>query len=216
MSGMRRLVLLRHARTAAVHGAAFPAAGEPLDALGERQAAALAGAVAAAGWARDAVACSPLPRARRTAELLGLGDAAPDDGLREADFGAWAGRSLADVAAREPDAVHAWMTDPDAAPHGGESLRGLLDRVGAWLGAEAARDGRLLAVTHGGVLKAAVVCALDAPPAAFWRVDAAPLHAVVLHAHDGRWTVAATNATPPSAAGAHGTPATAARTGVAA
>lgn len=86
------------------------------------------------------------------------------------------------------------MTDPAARPHGGESLSALLARVGGWLDAQAALDGRAIAVTHAGVVKAALVYALDAPPAAFWRVDVAPLALTELHAHDGRWTVARVNA----------------------
>jgi broad specificity phosphatase PhoE len=70
----------------------------------------------------------------------------------------------------------------------------LLERVGGWLDGQAARDGRTIAVTHGGVVKAAVVHALAAPPDAFWRVDVAPLALTELHAHDGRWTVARVNA----------------------
>jgi hypothetical protein len=56
------------------------------------------------------------------------------------------------------------------------------------------RSGAAVAVTHGGVIKAAVVNALGAEPAAFWRVDASPLHVTVLHGRDGRWTVACVNA----------------------
>ncbi len=55
------------------------------------------------------------------------------------------------------------MTDPDAAPHGGESLTGLLARVRGWLAEQAALDGTAIAITHGGVVKAAVTIALDAP-----------------------------------------------------
>ena len=85
------------------------------------------------------------------------------------------------------------MTDPDAAPHGGESLTALLARVRAWLEEQAALDGTAIAITHGGVVKAAVVAALDAPPSAFWRVDVSPLAITELHAHDGRWTVTRVN-----------------------
>lgn len=190
---MRRLVLLRHARTAAIRAAAFPADDEPLDDAGARDASALAEVVRAAGWARDGAACSPLPRAVATAGLLGL-DAVPDPGLREADFGAWAGRTLVDVVADDPDASARWMADPEAAPHGGEALRAFVARVGAWLDEQAAGGGRTLAITHGGVVKAAVVHALGAPLDAFWRVDVAPLHATELHAHDGRWTLSRVNA----------------------
>jgi broad specificity phosphatase PhoE len=88
------------------------------------------------------------------------------------------------------------MRDPAAAPHGGESLLALLGRVGCWLDAHARDGGRVLAVTHAGPVRAAVVHALGAPPDAFWRLDVAPLSRTVLHAHDGRWTVRTLNLPP--------------------
>lgn len=191
---MRRLVLVRHARTPAVRGAAFPADDDRLDPVGRRAARAAATTVTRGGWGRDEVLCSPLVRAVETAALLGLIGATEEGALREAEFGAWAGQSLAAVAAADPDGVTAWMTDADAAPHGGESLRAVVARVGGWLDEQAGRDGRSMAVTHGGIVKAAVVHALRAPLDAFWRVDAAPLGVTELHAHGGRWTLAFTNA----------------------
>jgi broad specificity phosphatase PhoE len=113
--------------------------------------------------------------------------------LAECDFGSWAGRTLKELAESAPDDVQAWMTDADAAPHGGESLSALLARVRAWLDGQAALDGTAIAVTHGGVISAAVVIALDAPPSAIWRVDVSPLSITELHAHDGRWTVTRMN-----------------------
>lgn len=191
---MRRLVLVRHARTAAVHGAAFPAVDDRLDPVGRRAARGAAAAVAREGWDRDGALSSPLVRAVETAALLGLTDVAVEPSLREADFGSWSGRSLATVAEADPDAVTAWMTDVAATPHGGESLRAVADRVASWLAGQAVLEGRCLAVTHGGIVKAAVIAALGAPLDAFWRVDAAPLGVTELHAHDGRWTVARMNA----------------------
>jgi broad specificity phosphatase PhoE len=70
--------------------------------------------------------------------------------------------------------------------------------VGAWLDAQAGQAGRAIAVTHAGVVKAAVVHALGAPAAAFWRVDVAPLAVTELHAHDGRWTLTRVNAEVPA------------------
>ena len=181
-------MLLRHARTSAVRRAAFPV-DEPLDDSGRSAASALAGSFAA-----TAVLCSPTRRTRETCAALALDmPIVEDDALSECDFGAWAGRSLAEVHEEDPDGVAAWMTDPDAAPHGGESLRVFCGRVGAWLDRQAAQDGQALAVTHGGVVKAAVVHAIGAPVDACWRLDVAPLRATELHAHDGRWTVSRVN-----------------------
>lgn len=185
---MRRLVLVRHARTSAVLRAAFPV-DEPLDEAGRAAAAALAGS-----FPGDLLS-SPLRRARETCAAVAPGaPVAEDEALRECDFGTWAGRSLADVHADDPAGVEAWMTDIDASPHGGESLRAFAARVGTWLDGQAALDGRAVAVTHGGVVKAAVVHAMGAPVEACWRVDVAPLRATELHAHDGRWTVSRVNA----------------------
>jgi broad specificity phosphatase PhoE len=185
---VRRLLLLRHAPTAATRGAAFPA-DEPLDERGRAAAALLAATLPS----RRAALSSPALRCRETAAAAGLEELAIEPDLVECDFGAWTGRTLADVHAAEPDAAIAWMTDPDAAPHGGESLTAFAGRVGGWLDAQAAEDGCAVAITHGGVVKAALVHALGAPPAAFWRIDAAPLAITELHARDGRWTVTRVN-----------------------
>jgi broad specificity phosphatase PhoE len=182
---MRRLLLVRHASTAAVRAAAF-GADEELDTSG-REAAARLGA----RLPRGEVLISPARRAAETAAGLTVERVEP--ALAECDFGAWAGRPLSEVAEADPAAVHAWMTDPDAAPHGGESLTALLTRVRAWLEEQAAQEGTAIAITHGGVVKAAVVHALSAPPSAFWRVDVSPLSITELHAHDGRWTVTRVN-----------------------
>jgi broad specificity phosphatase PhoE len=186
--GVRRLLLVRHAPTSATRAAGFPL-DEPLDARGHDEAAALAGALPA----RCEAFCSPALRCRETAAAAGFGEPLLVGALAECDFGTWAGRTLADVAAAVPADVGAWMEDPDARPHGGESLSTFAARVAGWLDGEAARGGSAVAFTHGGVVKAALVHALGAPLSAFWRIDVAPLSLTELHAHDGRWTVARVN-----------------------
>jgi broad specificity phosphatase PhoE len=183
MNGTTRLILVRHASTEAVRRGAFPL-DEPLDGHGAADAAAASAALPRVNEAW----CGPSTRTRQTAHALGL-DARVDAALDECDFGHWSGRLLADLHAENPDAVAAWMGDPTAAPHGGESIVDLLDRVSAWLSARAGRDGRTLAVTHAGFIRAAIVVALGAPAQAFWRVDIAPLSQTVLHERDGHWTL---------------------------
>jgi broad specificity phosphatase PhoE len=187
---VRTLLLVRHAPTSATRASAFPA-DEPLDERGREQAAALAAGLPS----RATIITSPARRCRETAEAAGL-EAGVDEAIGECDFGAWSGRSLADVNDDEPDAVRSWMLDPDAAPHGGESLSVFCTRISRWLDAQAEGDGRVVAITHGEVIKAAVVHALGAPVPAFWRVDASPLAFTELHAHGGRWTVTRLNCTP--------------------
>ena len=187
---MRTLLLVRHAPTSATRASAFPA-DEPLDERGREQAAALAAGLPG----RAAIITSPARRCRETAEAAGL-EAEIDEGIGECDFGTWSGRTLADVNDGEPDGVRTWMLDPDSAPHGGESLRTFCTRIARWLDAQAEQDGRVVAITHGEVIKAAVVHALDAPVLAFWRIDASPLAFTELHAHGGRWTVTRLNCAP--------------------
>jgi broad specificity phosphatase PhoE len=181
---MRRLLLVRHAPTEATRATAFPL-DEPLDDRGRAAAAELAARLPD-GYS---AVSSPALRCRQTAEAAGL-HASEDDALSECDFGSWAGRSLADI---DPAGARAWMTDPDATPHGGESLTAFSARVAAWLDGQANEDGRTVAVTHGGVVRGALVHALGAPLSAFWQLDVAPLAVTELHAHDGRWTIARVN-----------------------
>jgi broad specificity phosphatase PhoE len=182
---VRRLLLARHAPTGATRTFAFPA-DEPLDERGEAAAAALGAALPA----RAEILSSPSLRCLQTVEAAGLDAPSVQDELRECDFGSWAGRALPELGEAE---TAAWMTDPDAKPHGGESLRAFAARVAAWLDGQAELDGTAVAITHGGVVKAALVRALDAPIDSFWRVDVTPLAITELHAHDGRWTVTRVN-----------------------
>ncbi|MGD0431049.1 MAG: histidine phosphatase family protein [Acetobacteraceae bacterium] len=182
-----RLLMVSHASTDAVRDAAFPL-DEPLDTGGEAKARALAASLRRV----DAAWSSPALRARQTAVALGL-DAATDPVLRDIDLGRWAGQSFDAVRSSEPDAVEKWITNTDAAPHGGESIADLLGRVGPWLEAlraqEGRQEGRIVAVSHPAVIRAAVILAIDAKPTAFWRIDIAPLCRVSLRGTHAGWTL---------------------------
>ena len=93
------------------------------------------------------------------------------------------------MSAEEPEALARWLSDPEAAPHGGESVRAVCDRVGSWLEAVARDEGRTVAVAEPEIVRAAVVRALRAPESAFWRTDVPPLSAVELSGRAGRWNV---------------------------
>ncbi|MFE9257609.1 histidine phosphatase family protein [Streptomyces sp. NPDC006879] len=132
---------------------------------------------------------SPSSRCRDTALALRL-DGREAAHLRDLDLGRWQGRTLEEVAAQEPEAVAGWLSDPTAAPHGGEPLNALLDRAGAWLAqVAAAGSSPVLAVMEPAVVRAAVVHALELPPQAFWRIDARPLTVTELSGHAGRWNL---------------------------
>ena len=125
----------------------------------------------------------PGQAARETAGALGI-EALVTAELREIGYGAWAGRSIEELG---PEAVAAWMGDPGATPHGGESVAEAVARMEVWMAGLAA--GRVLAVVPASLARAAVVVALGASAGAFWRVDVAPLGRVVLSGLGGRWNL---------------------------
>jgi broad specificity phosphatase PhoE len=178
-----RLTLISHAATAAVRAAAFPR-DESIEAAGRSEALALADRfrTVSTAWV------SPGARTVETAAALGL-DATIDAALSDLDFGRWAGRTFSDVEAAEPEAMAQWLAEPAAAPHGGESLGVLMARIAKWLDFAAEQRGRIAAVTHPAVIRAAIVIAIEAGPAAFWRIDIAPLTLVELRSNGRRWTL---------------------------
>ncbi|MEW1718394.1 histidine phosphatase family protein [Streptomyces sp. NPDC093109] len=139
---------------------------------------------------------APTRRCHRTAQALGL-TTAPLDALAPCAMGRWQGRTLDEVAAAEPESVAAWLSDPDAAPHGGESLRDFHTRVAHWLDTAGAAHGddatgtggRLVVVAEPDFIRAATVHALGAPPQTFWRLDVRPLSVTELSGRNGRWNL---------------------------
>ncbi|MGW0815134.1 histidine phosphatase family protein [Streptomyces viridiviolaceus] len=133
--------------------------------------------------------CSPTPRSRATGDALGYAPLA-QLALRECDMGRWRGLTLGEAMAREPEAVDAWLADPRSAPHGGESLLGLITRVGGWLDTRpVGADGRIVAVAEPSVIRAALVYALKAPPATYWNLDVRPLSTTTVTGRAGRWNL---------------------------
>jgi broad specificity phosphatase PhoE len=83
----------------------------PLDEVGRRQAEELA--ETAAGYGFAALWCSPLERARETAEVVGrrIGlEPRPDARFAETDCGDWTGRLFAEVQAEDPAGFDAWTS----------------------------------------------------------------------------------------------------------
>ena len=140
---------------------------------------------------------SPELRAAQTAEALGM-KATIEPLLRECDYGRWSGGSFDAVQAKEPDAIDHWMSDPDAAPHGGEAIATMIGRVATWLEAQHATSGRVVAFTHASIIRASLVCALGADTRCFWRIDVAPLSMMSLSGHNGRWNLSSLGPLVPS------------------
>lgn len=123
---------------------------------------------------------TPLKRTQMTAAALieaGLADprAVPGPGIAiepdliEQHLGAWQGVRYDELAARHGDEWHRfWLAPAHETPPGGESFVALTRRVhAAILRLSARHRGRdILAVTHGGTIRAALALALDLAPEA--------------------------------------------------
>ncbi|MFF0085453.1 histidine phosphatase family protein [Streptomyces canus] len=160
-------------------------ADDPLDGRALCRAEAAAGILPQTGT----IFTAPSLRCTGTAEALGWEAVTAQPALRDLDMGSWYGRTLDEIAATDASGLASWLTDPEAAPHGGESVEQICDRVAAWLDALPSDAGRVLAVVEQSVARAAVVHALGAPRQAFWRIDVPPLSTVELSGRTGRWNL---------------------------
>jgi probable phosphoglycerate mutase len=171
-----RLLLLRHGQTELSAQRRYSGrGGDPeLTAVGERQATAAAARLSTRDDVR-AVVCSPLRRARRTAEVVAdvLGtELSVHDGLIEADFGAWEGLTFAQARERDPDLHARWLADTAVAPPGGESMDVVHHRVRRVRDEllTAHGDATLVLVSHVTPIKSLLRMALDAGPSLLHRL----------------------------------------------
>jgi probable phosphoglycerate mutase len=163
----RRIVLLRHGRTA--HNADGVIQGQldtPLDEAGLRQADAVAAVFAAAPPA--ALLSSDLSRAAATAAPLERATgcrAVLDPRLRELFLGGWQGLSSEEARRRYPQEWEHWREGVDVPRGGGETYRQAGERAAACVLEHLPAAGTLLAVTHGGTARAALgaLLGLDQP-----------------------------------------------------
>ena len=104
--------------------------------------------------------CSPLLRARQTAQALELSGITFDVRLMEQNWGIWEGLSLDGI--RTHHGKDAFLKAGERAafrPSDGESTEELLTRIAAFLKDVARGEGDAVAVTHTGVLRAAYTLA---------------------------------------------------------
>lgn len=153
------LIIVRHAQSIwNAQGRWQGHADPPLSDLGELQAEAAARRLAAEG-PFDLVVSSDLARARRTAEILAGGaEVAVEPLLREYDVGEWSSLTRPEIEERWPGALARFDEDRSSVPPGGEDAATFaerVDRAGAAVADLAGRNGagRVLVVTHGGVIR---------------------------------------------------------------
>ena len=173
MVAMGDVVLIRHGETEwSLSGRHTGTTDIPLTTHGEEQARAVGAALAGQEFA--VVLTSPRERARRTAELAGLKGAVDAD-LVEWDYGAYEGRTTAEIGA---ELGRPWTVFADGVP-GGETV----DEVGARVDRVLARVGPILAggdvalVAHAHVLRVLGARWLGLPPGdgALLKLDAASI-----------------------------------------
>ncbi|AWJ84382.1 phosphoglycerate mutase [Azospirillum sp. TSH58] len=148
---------------------------------------------------------SHLRRTRQTAAALrlpGSDMALVERALAEQDFGRWEGLSHDAVADLHPEEARRFWSDPatEAAPDG-ESFAAVMERVAGAVARltdlYAGRD--IVAVIHGGSIRAALALALDLTPRAALRLAVAPLSLSRIDHYGsgeegGSWSVTALNA----------------------
>jgi broad specificity phosphatase PhoE len=176
-----RLTLISHAATEALRLAAFPL-DEPVL---QREVVKITGLK----WSMPARAqawSAPEQRTQQTSQILGLSVTRADE-LRDCNYGRWSGRDMDGVQTEDPAGFFAWLSDPSAAPHGGESLESLIGRIGSWMD-EQCNASDTIGVTHPAVIRAAIIHGLRIPAQVFWRFDIPPLTVTDLR-FNRVWTV---------------------------
>lgn len=177
----RQLWLVRHAETEWSRAGRHTGRTDlPLTADGERMARDIATLLEGRRFA--AVWSSPLLRARRTCELVGLGEPVIDEDLLEWNYGEYEGLTSAEIERRRPG----WNLWRHGCP-GGETLAQVNDRAqrvvarvlrefdAATHAHDASADGVSLAiVSHGHFLRTLVAAWLELPPS---RARSFGLHA---------------------------------------
>lgn len=105
-----------------------------------------------------AVFTSPLSRARQTAVAIAASPPhAAADALIEMDWGQWSGQTVSDLRARLGDAfLENEARGLDFRPEGGESPRDVMARLADFARMAAALEKPALAITHKGVIRAAL------------------------------------------------------------
>jgi alpha-ribazole phosphatase len=126
----------------------------------------------------DAIYCSDLRRASHTAEIIGLHNSLKPEAtplLREINFGQWEGLTFKEIEASWGNMVSRWLDDPfkKSAPEGetllevGERMRQFVNRL-----VEQYPDGRrIVAVSHGGSIRALLHNILGLDSKSFWDIS---------------------------------------------
>jgi len=150
---------------------------------------------------------TPLRRTRQTANaLLAAGAPVPAELREEPDFleqhfGDWQGLTYGELAALRDGAAHRfWHAPAHERPPGGESFEDVVTRVASAVGriSPAARGRDVVAVAHGGSIRAALAHALGIPAekALGFSIDNCSLTRLDHFSAEDAWQVGAVNLLP--------------------
>ena len=163
-----------------------------LNASGRAEAAALADHMAQDP--PDAIHSSPRRRARETADAVARRTGVPMqvvDALDEIDFGAWTGRSFAEL--RNDPSWHRWNEARGTAPTpGGETMAEAIARAWRHL---AALSGRVLAVSHCDIIRGVAATAIGLSLDRMLRFDCGPCSVTRLVPEGGGFRLVSLNGT---------------------
>ena len=157
----QQVVLVRHGETEWSRAGKHTGRKDvPLTEHGRRQAEAVGAALRE--WEFEAVLTSPLARALDTCRLAGFGERAQlREELMEWDYGAYEGRTTAEVREERPG----WTLWRDGVPEG-ETVQQVGARVDRVIGELRALDGDALLFAHGHVLRVLTARWLELEPSA--------------------------------------------------
>ncbi|MHB1455365.1 MAG: histidine phosphatase family protein [Armatimonadota bacterium] len=174
----QELILVRHGDIGAQYCGRFVGSTDAaLSDEGLAQASSLA--TVAKAIAPSKCFCSPLLRTRETADAMFRTDGYPyevDPNLREVSFGRWECMTFEQITASDPEYVNKWSEySEDFSFPDGESARSFLARVHDF-GVRAADEPAhiILAVTHGGVIRALICYFLGLNPRNYILFDVKP------------------------------------------
>lgn len=127
------------------------------------------------------VLTSDLKRARHTAELLGYPDAEAGSGLREVHVGDWQGQRIADIIAADEARYLGWRAGTHTPPNG-ENWAQFVARTSSTIEAQREKHAgqTILAVCHGGVIRALLDHYLGLAPSHIIPVGPASLTVLLL------------------------------------
>lgn len=189
---MTRILLIRHGHVDGIRPERFRGRADlSLTRRGLAEAQAVAERIASE-WRPIKVYTSPLARCVATGAAIAAACRIPTDvngDLIDIDYGAWQGKSCADIEQNEPKLYAAWRATPHLVRFpGGDSLQDLMARAADALRLALARhpDDTVVLVAHDSLNRVLLLQLLDQPLSAYWRLAQTPCCINEIDVTDGR------------------------------